>query len=365
MGTHRQRFLYDLSTLVTLLCREARVDSNHSMTSSLSLFLEDSEKRAPTGVQDAFCKVMVFHHSGDSQVLNGDVMIGLSILFSDLEMMVAPLAIDLQVRLSNVTGSLAATVTAFLAATQLALFASQGFLRRAIEAGVLNRLAKGIRQKGLQPHINADVMVLASGREVFGVWFSLTDDERIPVPIRAMNKMHGFGSTLYRTMELDLEKLPQLRRNMQMFVIDIQPHITGGSVLPELNRVPAIRLFEPGEPDTRNTQRFSSEKPFERLGEAISKHLYGGGWHVFTTTALEPCCQIVLRGKRALVLILCFHRLQHLVIDDARFDQALHEQMGLFLIHEKTVFKRSHSPFYNRLGIERQQCIPPQYNFAS
>ncbi len=47
MGTHRQTLLYDLTTVVTVLRGEARVDSYHLMTSSFSLFFKDAHGFAP------------------------------------------------------------------------------------------------------------------------------------------------------------------------------------------------------------------------------------------------------------------------------------------------------------------------------
>ena len=42
MGSHRQRFLHDLPTVVALLRGETRVHSDHLMTSSLSLLILQS-----------------------------------------------------------------------------------------------------------------------------------------------------------------------------------------------------------------------------------------------------------------------------------------------------------------------------------
>ncbi len=146
-----------------------------------------------------------------------------------------------------------------------------------------------------------------------------------------------------------------------MFLIGIQPHITAYAILSELNGMPAIGLLETRKAYIRNTQLFRSQKTFERLGETICQRLDSGGWYMLTTTALEPCCQIVLRRKRTLLCVLCLNGLQHFIIDDARFHQALHEQLRLFLIHEETIFKRSHSPSCNRVGIEGQQFVPPAW----
>ena len=129
-----------------------------------------------------------------------------------------------------------------------------------------------------------------------------------------------------------------------MLVIRIQPHIAAGAVLSELERVPAVRLFETGEAHISIAQRSGLEKAFERFGETISQHLNGGGRHLLTPPALELCGQIVLGGEGAPLCILPFDGLKHLVIERARRDQALHEQVGLFVIWIQAVFKRSHRP---------------------
>ena len=107
-----------------------------------------------------------------------------------------------------------------------------------------------------------------------------------------------------------------------MLVIRIQPHIAACAVLSELERVPAVRLFETWEAHISNAQLSGLEKAFERFGETISQHLYGCGRHMLTTSALELCGQIVLGGECAPLCILPFDGLKHLVIELARRDQA-------------------------------------------
>src|SRR6266487_4760706 len=75
MGTHRQRFLHDLATFETLLRCEARIHSYHCVTSSFSLFTEDVEECAPTGVHDAFCQGMVLYHVENLKLLNSDDLV--------------------------------------------------------------------------------------------------------------------------------------------------------------------------------------------------------------------------------------------------------------------------------------------------
>ena len=66
VSANREGLLNQLPTRATCLGRETRVDSDHTMTSSLSLLSEDSEKRAPTGVHDALRQVMVLDHLVDT-----------------------------------------------------------------------------------------------------------------------------------------------------------------------------------------------------------------------------------------------------------------------------------------------------------
>jgi hypothetical protein len=80
-------------------------------------------------------------------------------------------------------------------------------------------------------------------------------------------------------MQLDLEKMSQLLRHNQVFLILVQ--IAVFAILPELKRVPTVGLLETGESDTRDIVLFGSKKACEGLGEPISKHLNACGWNVF------------------------------------------------------------------------------------
>src|SRR5262249_51511539 len=184
--------------------------------------------------------------------------------------------------------------------------------------------------------------MFACGWFVFGLGFRLTDDQGIPVSISTMDEVNGFSSSLNRAVQLDLEQLAWLSRDMQMFVISIQPPITTFAVLPELNGIPAIRLLETGEARIRYAQLFRSKIPFECLHESNGQHLHGGGRHMFTSTTLELCRQIVLRWEGLILLIVCLKRSQHLVIELARLGQAGHKQAGPFIIHEQAILTRSH-----------------------
>ncbi len=341
MGSHKQRFLHDLPTVVTFLAGETRGHSNHLMSGTFSLGFKNSEEGAPTGVQDGFRQMMVLDHVQDGQVFHDNTAIAFCIRPSYLELMIPPLTGDLEMGLSHIACCLPAAMAPFLASAQWPLLPPKRLLRGAIEAGVLYRLTFTIGQERLQPHVNANILVVASGRQVFRLSLCLTDNERIPMPIGAVNQMHGFGRAFYGAVQFDLEGFPQLSWNDQVLLIFMQIGVF--AVLSELNGVPTMRLLKPRKANIRKTQLFNGEETLKGLRETVSQHLHRGGWHVLTTTAFEPSGQVVLRGEGALLCILLFDRLKHLVIEQARLLQAVQEQMGLFLLHEKPVLKRSHA----------------------
>ena len=342
MGSHRQRFLHDLPTFVAFLRGETRVHSDHLMTSSCSLIFKDSEECAPASVHDALCQGMILYHVENSQLLNRDQLIAFCIQFGCLIVKVSALTGNLEMGLCRTTGGLTASVTSLFAPTQSALFASQRLLRRAIEARVLNSTAFRVSQEGFQAYIDADGRMRAFIWSMFGMGLSLTDKQRIPMTVSPMDQMNSPGSSLYRTMHLDLEEFPQFSRNMQVFLVSIQPHITACSILSQLDGMPAVRLLEARETHIRNAQLSGREKTFERFGETICQHLYGGGRHILTPTAFELCCQIVLARKCPILLILLLHLSQHLVKELARLSQTSHEPAGLLLIRIQSKLKRSH-----------------------
>ncbi len=342
MGSDRQTLLDDLATFVTFLAREARVHSYHLMTSSCSLLFKDVEECAPTGVHDALRQGMFLYHVEHLKLLNSNHLVLFGVRFGRLILEIPPLTGDLEMRLGGTPGSFTAAMTALLASAQLTLLASQGFLRVAIEARVLHRVALTIGEKGLETYINTDSRMLARAGSMFGRWLRLTHDEGIPMPIRTVYQVNRLGRALDRTMHLDLQGFPDLGGNMQVFVIRIQPHIAACTILSELDGVPTVRWLETREPHGRHAQLSGLEKTLKRFGETISQHLDGGGRHMPSTPPLELCGQIILRGKRALVLILSLDGLKHLVIELARLSQAPHEQAGLFLIRIQSKLKCSH-----------------------
>ena len=193
MRTNTEGLGNKLPTVTACLCGIAGVHSNDLMTSSCSLLFKDVEECAPTGIQNGFRQVMILDHIRDGKVLNRNAPVAKSIGLSCLKVMIAPLPVDLQVRLGNILRCLAKPLAAFLAAGKLTLLASQSLLRGAIETGISNGMAFAIRQEGLETDINADIRMRASTWEGFIPWLRLTDDERVPVTVRTQDEMHGLG----------------------------------------------------------------------------------------------------------------------------------------------------------------------------
>ena len=146
-------------------------------------------------------------------------------------------------------------------------------------------------------------------------------------------------------MEFDLEEMSQLLRHDQMLLVLMQRAVL--PVLPQLERVPAVRLLETWEANTRDSILLGGEEPLKRLREPICKHLYGGGGNMCTSLTLESRFQIVLTGECLLVLILLFDHLKHTIIDMSRLSQASHEQAGLFLLHVQSVLKCFHALYHS------------------
>ena len=282
---------------------------------------------------------MVLDHVGDSQIFHHNTLIAFGIGLSRLEMMISTLAIDLQMGLGNSASGFTASLGPFLSPAQLALLASEGLLRGAIKAWVLDRLAFTIGQERLQPHIQTDIRMGTSRGKVFCLWLSLTDDEGVPMPISSQDKIDGLGGSFHQAMHLDFEGFAQFGRNDEMFLILMQRDIF--AVLSQLERMPAIGTLEAREAHGLS-ECFAGQKAFEGFGESIGQGLHGGGWHILPTTSLELGGQVILAWKRALLLILPLDGLKHLVINEARLVQAPHEQMRLVLIHEKAIFVSPH-----------------------
>ncbi len=312
MGTDREAFLHDLPTLVTLLTSEARVHSNNLMSSTCSLGSEDVEERAPTGVENGLRQMMVLDQVEDTHILNHNMMIGFGILPGSLEMVIAALPIDLQMRFSNIASGDASSMAFLLAPGQLALFAAKRSLARAIETRVLDGIAFRVGKEDFQPYINTDVRMLTDDGTMLCVWRYVAGNQRIPVSIGTMHEIDRLGHPDHRAMEFDLEEVTELLGHDQMFVILVQIGVF--AILPELDGVPAVRLLEAGEAHIRETKFFRSKEAFEGLGKTISKALHRGRRHMFAPAPFESSVKGILARKCAILLILRTDMREHLVL---------------------------------------------------
>jgi hypothetical protein len=339
MGTHRQTLLYDLATVVTVLRGEVWVDSYHLMTSSCSLFFKDVEKCAPTGVHDALCERMVLHHVENGEVLNRNHLILFGIAFGRLIVKITALPLDLEMRLCCTFRGFSTAVTTLLAPCYQALLPPERLLRGAIESGVLNGLPVRVSQEHFQTNVKTNLGMGTLRWFMLSLWLHLTDNECIPMPVGTEYQVNSLGCALYRAMQLDFEEVTELLGNDEMLLLLMQIAVL--PVLPQLNRVPAVRLLETREADAGNSMLLCGKKAFEGFRKAVCQHLHGRGGYM-CTLSFESRLKIVLAGESAILLILRLDHLQHRVIDATRLDQALHEPGMLSLIHEKAVFKSSH-----------------------
>ncbi len=350
MRTHTEGLLNQFPTVAACLCGEARIDSDHSMSSVLSFGFKDVEERAPTGVHDGFRQMMIFHHPIDVEVLNSNMVILLGVLFGHFEVEITALPLDLQMGLRRTTCGLLAPFRAFLASAQLALLASEGLLALAKELRVFHGSAFGVGQKDFQSHIDADIGVRTSSGSMFSLRLRLADNERVPVSIRPMHQMTGLRYSFKWTMEFDLEGGTNLLGDGQMLPIRGKREVR--LVLPQLDRVPAIGGFEAREPALL-TKFFHSKEAFERFIQAICEHLNGRSRHMGSASSFEASRQIVLQQELAVLFIVLLGGSQHLVIHMPRLDEAGHEQAGLFLVWIQAVFKRSHDLHFSAGALNR------------
>ncbi len=196
MRTNTEGLLNKFPTVATCLCGEARVHSDHLMSSVSSFGFKNVEKRAPTGVHDAFCEMMVLGHVIDLKVFHGNMVIALCVLPGDLILEVPALSLDLEMGLRRALSSFASAMTAFLTTSNRPLLASQGFLRGTIKTRVLHGISRAIGQERFQTHVNADIRMFTSGWFVFDAWLHLAYDQGIPMSIGSQDQMHRFESTL-------------------------------------------------------------------------------------------------------------------------------------------------------------------------
>ena len=343
MGTNRKRLLDHLTTPIAFLRGVAGVHSNDLMSSTLSLGSENIEERTPGGVHNALCEMVIFHQAISVEVLDSNMMILFSVLFSDLEMEVSALPFDLEMGVCRTLGGFPTSLRAFLPARNRALLASERGLTLAIVAGVLNRVTFAIRQEGLQPYVNPDIRMLTHGWSMLLLGFGLADNERVPVSVSTQDEMSCLRRAFNRTMKLDLDGATQLLRDRKMLAIEVKLKVC--FVLPELDTMPPIGLLETGETSLRTLFSHGKEAP-ESLIQTICQHLNGRSGHMLTPASFEASGQIVFHEEFARLLIVLFGGSQHLIVEMPRLDQAPYEGFGLSFIRIEAIFKRSHAMYF-------------------
>jgi hypothetical protein len=289
---------------------------------------------------------MVLDHVEYVQLLNDNPLILSSIGLGHFEMEIPPLSRDFEMGLCRPSSRFPPSLALFLATGKHALFASQGGLTLAIIAWVLNQVALAIGEKGLEPHVKADVRMITGTWRMLCLYFSLTDNKDVPVSICTQDQMRGLGRSLQRTVQLDLQGAPQLLGKIDMLAIRGQLEVY--LVLAQLKRMPSVRLLEPRKA-TFLTTCFAGEIACEGFGKTICQHLHGRGGDMFTTMATEGCGQIILRRKSTFLLMLHLDGLQHLIVEMTGDHQGLHECMLLLGIWIEPVLKRSHVVYCNVL----------------
>ena len=279
MGSHRETFLHDFPTSVAFLRCEARRNPNHLMTSPCSLLSKYLDKGSPGRISNAFCQTMILEHAINVQIFHADTLVTLCIRSGRLEEKITALPLNLEMGLGTIAGCFASASAALLASAELALLPSQGPLAFAVIARIGNRCPVRVSQEDFQTHIQPHVRMGTRAIRflVAFLFWRLTDNQGIPVPISTQHQMRRFRRALYRAMQLDFEQQTQLGRDMQMLAITVQPHVPMLGILAKLDTMPAIGLFEAGKP-ARQAHLFAGEIPFERLIQPVSQRLRGCSW---------------------------------------------------------------------------------------
>src|SRR5512146_765275 len=98
--------------------------------------------------------MMVLDHVRNLKVFNHNALIPFSIRLCRLKMVIAPLAIDLEMGFCGVFCGFTTSMTPLFASAHMALFAPHRSLRGAIETGILDGVSFAIRQERFQANIH-------------------------------------------------------------------------------------------------------------------------------------------------------------------------------------------------------------------
>ena len=129
----------------------------------------------------------------------------------------------------------------------------------------------------------------------------------------------------------------------------VQPEILAFLKLAQVNAVPLLPAFEARKAPA---VVFVCQEDSQGFIQPIRKALHRRSRNGCATPTLEQGSEIVLAQKAPSLGILLLLTLQHLVVDLARFVQALVQSTALFFIGIEAEFVRLHSSSYTRLGTE-------------
>lgn len=360
MRSYRQRFLNMLTTFEALLCRVVRVDSDDLTTSTRSLVCQNTQKRAPRGIQNALCQFRS-RQTTQVQVFDNDQAICVYIAPGGLEMKVAALALDLLMRLCRAARHLTAATAALHSRTQSSLLAAQARLTGPKETWVLNHVAVAIGKKHLQSHVNTDRWPVINGMRQVANSLLFTHDQRIPMTIGPLDQVAGFWRPFHLAVALDLDCRAELARDAQQS--PIKPYILAFGELAQVDAMPLIAA-----PKARKTPSigFIFQEVLEGFREAVSQALNRGRRNCSTTSAFEQRGQIVLAQKLTRFLIVLLLMSKHLVIQQARLIQARIKATALISVRIEAELKGLHMPNDIALGANSQTFvrIPEGWPFA-
>jgi hypothetical protein len=351
MCSDRQRFWMKLATLKALLCRVTRTYSDHLTTSTLSLVCQYTQKRAPRGIQNAFCQPTPCQ-STDIQILDNDRLIAVRVSFGSLEMKVAALALDFQVCLRRTARHLSTAVATLHTRTQAALFAAQARLTGCCEARVLDRLPITIGKEHLQTNIQTDSPTIVIRVRQIANNFLFTHDQRIPMTIGSLDQVGGLWCALHLTMAFYFDGCAKFTGYAQQSTI--QPHIFAFSKLSQVDTVSLVSTFEPRKAPAVILEL---QEDLEGFREPVSQTLYRGCRNGCAAPTLKLRGQVILAQKLGSLLILLFLALKHFVIEQARLIQARIQTMALISVRIETEFIGLHMPNYIALGTDNQTFV--------
>jgi len=248
--------------------------------------------------------------------------------------MVLALAGDLEMLFGDMPRSLLAPLRALLTPRGLALRPPEPLLGAAKAARVLDRLAFGVCKKDLEAHIEANGGTVSFVRR----YSEITDDKRVPVPIRPENEVRGLGSAFGRPVLFDLDPTAEFLRNVKPPCLRVKKHIATRPVLPEMDRVPAVRRLEAWEANLLS-KLSAAKEPLESLVQTVGKRLYCRLRHMLAAASFKAIIQVVVAEELVSLAVMSLDHAKHLVVNPAALRQARKELSTLDAVGIKPVFE--------------------------